>query len=107
MRHARATAVAGSSSSSANRVSVIRSTSERQAAVEFAKAGAMRPRIVGAALAQIARDPELAGALFEVLETQQLLESPEMKVTVLPQGTGLLAELAAAAAERPEAPRGR
>ena len=91
----------------ANRVSVIRSTSERQAAVEFAKAGAMRPRIVGAALADIARDPQLAGALFEVLETQQLLESPEMRVTVLPQGTGLLAELAAAAAERPEAPRGR
>lgn len=91
----------------ANRVSVIRSTSERQAAVEFAKAGAMRPRIVGAALAEIARDPELAGALFEVLETQQLLESPEMRVTVLPQGTGLLAELAAAAAERPDAPRGR
>ncbi len=92
----------------ANRVSVIRSTSERQAAVEFAKAGAMRPRIVGAALAEVARDPELAGALFEVLETQQLLESPELKVTVLPQGTGLLAELAAAAAERPEPPaRGR
>ncbi len=91
----------------ANRVSVIRSTSERQAAVEFAKAGAMRPRIVGAALAEVARDPELAGALFEVLETQQLLESPEMRVTVLPQGTGLLDELAAAAAERPEDPRGR
>lgn len=91
----------------ANRVSVIRSTSERQAAVEFAKAGAMRPRIVGAALAEIARDPELAGALFDVLETQQLLESPEMKVTVLPQGTGLLAELAAAAAERPAPERGR
>jgi hypothetical protein len=85
----------------ANRVNVIRSTSERQAAVEFAKAGAMRPRIVGAALAEIARDPELAGALFEVLETQQLLESSEMRVTVVPAGTGLLAELAAAAAERP------
>jgi regulator of protease activity HflC (stomatin/prohibitin superfamily) len=91
----------------ANRVNVIRSTSERQAAVEFAKAGAMRPRIVGAALAEIARDPELAGALFDVLETQQLLESPEMKVTVLPPGTGLLAELAAAAAERPVPERAR
>ena len=91
----------------ANRVNVIRSTSERQAAVEFAKAGAMRPRIVGAALAEIARDQELAGALFEVLETQQLLESPEMRVTVLPAGTGLLAELAAAAAERPAPERAR
>lgn len=85
----------------ANRVNVIRSTSEREAAIEFAKAGAMRPRIVGAALAEISRDPEVAGALFDVLETQQMLQSPELKLTVLPPGQGLLAELAAAAAERP------
>ncbi len=34
----------------ANQVSIITSTAERQAAIEFAKAGAMRPQIVGAAL---------------------------------------------------------
>jgi regulator of protease activity HflC (stomatin/prohibitin superfamily) len=79
-----------------NRVNVIRSTSERQAAVEFAKAGAMRPRIVGAALADIAKDPEISAGLFEILETQKLLESPDMRVTVIPKGRGLLAELAAA-----------
>jgi regulator of protease activity HflC (stomatin/prohibitin superfamily) len=89
----------------ANRVNVIRSTSEREAAIEFAKAGAMRPRIVGAALAEISRDPEVAGALFDVLETQQMLQSSELKLTVLPPGQGLLAELAAAAAERPAPPR--
>lgn len=88
-----------------NRVNVIRSTAEREAAVEFAKAGAMRPRIVGAALAEVSRDPEVADALFEVLETQQLLESPELRVTIVPPGTGLLAELAAAAAERPATAR--
>lgn len=88
-----------------NRVNVIRSTAEREAAVEFAKAGAMRPRIVGAALAEVSRDPEVAGALFDVLETQQLLESPDLRVTIVPAGTGLLAELAAAAAERPVAAR--
>jgi regulator of protease activity HflC (stomatin/prohibitin superfamily) len=89
----------------ANRVNVIRSTSEREAAIEFAKAGAMRPRIVGAALAEISRDSEVAGALFDVLETQQMLQSAELKLTVLPPGQGLLAELAAAAAERPTPPR--
>src|SRR5215472_4146526 len=38
----------------ANQVSIITSTAERQAAVEFAKAAAMRPRIVGEALNQVA-----------------------------------------------------
>jgi regulator of protease activity HflC (stomatin/prohibitin superfamily) len=80
----------------ANRVSVIRSTSERLAAVEFAKAGAMRPRLVGKALADIASDPEIAEALLQVLETQHLLASPELKVTVVPKGSALLAELYAA-----------
>ena len=36
----------------ANQVSIITSTAERQAAIEFAKAGAMRPEIVGVESAQ-------------------------------------------------------
>src|SRR5580765_7986738 len=44
----------------ANQVSIIRSTAERQAAIEFAKAAAMRPRIVGAGLQAISRDPQIA-----------------------------------------------
>src|SRR5688500_392183 len=40
----------------ANQVSIIASTAERQAAVEFAKAGAIRPQIVGEALQLISRD---------------------------------------------------
>ncbi len=54
----------------ANRVNtVIRSTSEREAAIEFAKAGAMRPRIVGARWPKISRDGgKVAGArTFDVL----------------------------------------
>src|SRR5204862_1670180 len=53
----------------ANQVSIIRSTAERQAAIEFARAAAMRPQIVGAALQKISQDREIASALFEVLET--------------------------------------
>jgi regulator of protease activity HflC (stomatin/prohibitin superfamily) len=74
----------------ANRVSVIHSTAERQAAVEFAKAAAIRPRIVGATLAELAGDEELAGTLFEVLETQRLLASPDLKVTRIPSGVPVL-----------------
>src|SRR6186713_1557760 len=47
----------------ANRVNVIHSAAERQAAVEFAKAAATRPQIVGKALAQIAQNPGISAAL--------------------------------------------
>jgi hypothetical protein len=43
-----------------NQVNLITSTAERQAAVEFAKAAAMRPFIVGSALNTIAQDKEVA-----------------------------------------------
>jgi regulator of protease activity HflC (stomatin/prohibitin superfamily) len=76
----------------ANRVNVIRSTAERQAAVEFAKATATRPQIVGAALAEISQDGEIAAALFDVLETQRLLASPQLAVTRIPAGTPLMVE---------------
>ncbi len=74
----------------ANRVSVIRSTAERKAAVEFAKAGATRPRIVGQALAQIAKEKPIADAMFEILETKRLLESPNLAVNLLAPGMPLL-----------------
>jgi regulator of protease activity HflC (stomatin/prohibitin superfamily) len=74
----------------ANRVNVIRSAAERQAAVEFAKAAATRPQIVGKALAQIAQHPGIADALFEVLETQNLLASSGLRVDVVPAGAPLL-----------------
>lgn len=82
----------------ANQVSVITSSADRTAAVEFARAAAIRPEIVGAALRQIGTDPTLAGAMFEVLEVQKLLASPA-RVTLLPaSGTDkghLVAQLAA------------
>ena len=79
----------------ANQVSIITSTAERQAAIEFAKAAALRPRIVGAGLQEISRDPEVARALFDVLEAQKLIEG-EADITLIPQGNALLKELFAA-----------
>ena len=78
----------------ANQVSIITSTAERKAAIEFAKAAAMRPHIVGAGLQAIARDPSIAQAMFDILETQRLLDG-EADITLVPQGNGLLAELSA------------
>ncbi|MCU0610713.1 MAG: SPFH domain-containing protein [Candidatus Eisenbacteria bacterium] len=66
----------------ANQVSIIRSTAERQAAVEFGKAGAVRPAIVGKAMAEICGDPEVAGTMFDILETQRIVEG-ECSLTLL------------------------
>jgi regulator of protease activity HflC (stomatin/prohibitin superfamily) len=78
----------------ANQVSVIRSTAERQAAIEFARAAAMRPKIVGDALRTIAADGEIAEAVFDVLETQNLVEG-EAEVTLVPAKPELMAQLLA------------
>ncbi len=80
----------------ANQVSIITSTADRQAAIEFAKAAALRPSIVGAALQRISRDPDVMRALFEILEIQKMVDGPG-RVTLLPSGRdGLLPTLLAA-----------
>ena len=66
-----------------NQVNLITSTAERQAAVEFAKAAAMRPFIVGGALNTIAQDKEVAEVMFEILENQRMLEG-NVNVTLIP-----------------------
>ncbi|MBE7550689.1 MAG: SPFH/Band 7/PHB domain protein [Anaerolineales bacterium] len=85
----------------ANQVSIITSTAERQAAIEFARANAMRPKIVGAALQEISADPDVARAMFEILETEKILEG-KAGLTLLPQNGNLLAQLVAADATKPE-----
>jgi regulator of protease activity HflC (stomatin/prohibitin superfamily) len=90
-----------------NQVSIIASTAERQAAIEFAKAGAIRPQLVGEALKTISADPEVATALFEVLEAQKI-ETGHGRLVLLPEHSGLLAQLLTPetekAAEREEPP---
>jgi len=90
----------------ANQVSVITSSAEREAAIEFAKAAAIRPATLGQAFQEIAREPAVSEALFEILETQRLLGSGA-KITVLPggpHGRTLAALLAAEGTPRPPAP---
>jgi regulator of protease activity HflC (stomatin/prohibitin superfamily) len=82
----------------ANQVSVITSSAEREAAVEFAKAAAIRPATLGQAFQEIAREPAVSEALFDVLETQRILAGSS-RVTLLPSGphSRILANLLAAA----------
>jgi hypothetical protein len=79
----------------ANQVNIITSTAERQAAIEFAKAGAIRPRIVGQALQTISKDEEVLNAVFEILETQKILEG-KGQLMLVPPGSDLLNQLLAA-----------
>ncbi|MDZ4788690.1 MAG: SPFH domain-containing protein [Blastochloris sp.] len=85
------------SQSGANQVALIKSAAEKEAAAEFARAGAMRPFVVGTALQQIAEDPEILNALFEIMETQKMLEG-DVDLTLIPKGenSNFLAEMLAA-----------
>jgi regulator of protease activity HflC (stomatin/prohibitin superfamily) len=79
----------------ANQVSIITSTAEREAAIEFAKANAMRPMIVGQALQEICQDKELAEAMFDILENEKLIKG-NATITMIPEKDELLAQLVAA-----------
>ena len=86
----------------ANQVSVIASSAEREASVEFAKAAAIRPSTLGQALKEIAQDPAVASTLFDILETQKLLAS-DARLTLLATGphTRVLSDILAAGAPPP------
>jgi hypothetical protein len=71
------------------------STAERQAAIEFARAAAMRPEIVGAALEKISRDAEIAKAMFDIVETQNLIDG-KAEITLVPAHQQLLGQILAA-----------
>jgi regulator of protease activity HflC (stomatin/prohibitin superfamily) len=86
----------------ANQVSIITSTAERQAAIEFAKAAAMRPHIVGQALQEISKDKEVSDALFQTIEMQNVIDGQAV-ITILPANAGLLGQLIAAKAGNPPA----
>ena len=87
-----------------NQVNVIASTAEQQAAAEFARAAAIRPKIVGDALRRISEDPEISESLFEGLETQGILEG-KGELTLIPgERPGILTDLLAASPARKSSP---
>jgi regulator of protease activity HflC (stomatin/prohibitin superfamily) len=87
----------------ANQVSVITSSAEREAAIEFAKAAAVRPMELGKALQEIAKVPEVSQALFDVLETQRILAG-SARISMLPGGphSRMLANLLVSEQSRPK-----
>ena len=96
----------------ANQVSVITSSAEREAAVEFARAAVIRPATLRQVFQDIATVPEVNEALFQILETQRIMASSS-RLQLLPAGphgrmlsTLLAAEAAGTApAAKPKEPK--
>jgi regulator of protease activity HflC (stomatin/prohibitin superfamily) len=84
----------------ANQVSIITSTAERQAAIEFGKAAAVRPAIVGCAMAEITRDRDVSEALFAILETKRIVDGEANLTLIRASGQALIAQLLAAEPQR-------
>ncbi len=59
-----------------NKVAVIQSAADNQAAERLGRAQAVRPKVIGQALAEIQQIPEVADALFRLLDIQATLRSP-------------------------------
>lgn len=75
-----------------NQVNIITNSAQRTASVEFAKASAIRPQILGHALQEISRDKEVAEALFATLEFEKIADNPG-ELILLPKSSGILPDL--------------
>lgn len=75
-----------------NQVSIIHETAEKLAAIEFAKAATIRPKIIGEALQEVSRDEDVATALFEILETEEIINNNIM-IETIPVKTEVMEEL--------------
>lgn len=71
-----------------NQVNIIKSKADREASIEFAKASAVRPQIVGKTLHDISTDQDVLAALFDILETQNITGSATTDLTLIPPGSG-------------------
>ena len=86
----------------ANQVSIITSSAEREASIEFGKAAAIRPMTLGQALNELSREPAVTAALFEILEMKKLIDGAA-RLTLLAAGAHnrVLTDLLAAEHARP------
>jgi regulator of protease activity HflC (stomatin/prohibitin superfamily) len=88
-----------------NQVNIIRSTADRTAALDFGKAAAIRPKIVGEALQEISKDQDVSIAMFEILETTRI-QNAAIPIELIPEDSEFLAELLVSGkAPAPNAPQ--
>src|SRR3954471_16609089 len=73
-----------------NEVAIIHSEADKKASQRLGQAQAVRPEIVGRALAEIQREPQVADALFALLDIQATMKSPGKVVLANSGATGLM-----------------
>ena len=73
-----------------NEVAIIHSEADKKASQRLGQAQAVRPQIIGAALAQIQTKPEVATALFALLDIQATLKSPGKIILATGDAPGVL-----------------
>jgi regulator of protease activity HflC (stomatin/prohibitin superfamily) len=71
-----------------NQVNVIASKAEQEASVEFAKAAAIRPQIVGATLQNISKDKEVLETMYKILEYNRIVEGKNELVLITDNNSG-------------------
>jgi regulator of protease activity HflC (stomatin/prohibitin superfamily) len=84
-----------------NRVGLIFSETANKVSQTMAEATSIRPEVVGGSLNRIAQqDPEILGAVLDVMEAEKLLES-DAPVDVLPEGSSFIVQLGDTPAAEP------
>ena len=73
-----------------NEVAIIHSEADKKASQRLGQAQAVRPQIVGRALAEIQREPQVAEALFALLDIQATMKSPGKIVLTSPGAAALM-----------------
>ncbi len=84
-----------------NQVNIIKSKAEQEAAVEFARAASMRPKIVSETIRKISSDQDVLSTMFDILEYQRIIEG-ENELTLIPADSksNILTQLIAAKEEK-------
>jgi regulator of protease activity HflC (stomatin/prohibitin superfamily) len=90
----------------ANQVAIIKSGAERTAAVEFARAASVRPCLVGKTIQEIGKDKEILDSIFEILETEKMLDG-NVELTLVPRDNLFARLLAAGDGSHPLAPEAK
>jgi regulator of protease activity HflC (stomatin/prohibitin superfamily) len=78
-----------------NQVHIITNSAQKTAATEIGKAAALRPLIVGQSLAEISKDPEVIKVLFDILETQKIIDHAK-EILIVPKNNKTLNDMVAA-----------
>jgi len=81
---------AGMKQDGENQVAIIRSKADQEASERLGKAAAVRPRVIGEVLAKIREKPEVADALFDLMDINATLKSPGKTILVPRQGAQVL-----------------